>query len=249
MHNHIHTQMQEARANGRKSLALLIDPDKLTLYQALETAELARDCGTDYIFIGGSLLLSTDLDAYVQQVKAGFKGPVILFPGSIYQVSRYADAILLLSVISGRNAEMLIGRQVLAAPLLRQSGLEILSTGYMLIESGRTTTVQYMSHTEPVPHDKNDIAACTAMAGEMLGMKLIYMDAGSGAQYPVSGPMITAVSQQINAPLIVGGGIRTPEKAIENCKAGADIIVIGNAAETDPALIREMTNAVHAASA
>lgn len=247
--NSIYQQLQNDRQNGKKSLALLMDPDKLTLYQALETAELARDAGADFIFVGGSLLLSVDLDAYVQQVKAGFSGPVILFPGSIYQVSRHADAILLLSVISGRNAEMLIGRQVIAAPMLRQSKLEILSTGYMLIESGKPTTVQYMSHTDPIPRDKDDIAVCTAMAGEMLGLKLMYMDAGSGAEHPVSASMIRAVSRQIAAPLIVGGGIRTPEKALENCRAGADVIVIGNAAETDTGLIREMASAVHSASA
>lgn len=247
--NSIYQQLQNDRQNGKKSLALLMDPDKLTLYQALETAELARDAGADFIFVGGSLLLSVDLDAYVQQVKAGFSGPVILFPGSIYQVSRHADAILLLSVISGRNAEMLIGRQVIAAPMLRQSKLEILSTGYMLIESGKPTTVQYMSHTDPIPRDKDDIAVCTAMAGEMLGLKLMYMDAGSGAEHPVSANMIRAVSRQIAAPLIVGGGIRTPEKALENCRAGADVIVIGNAAETDTGLIREMASAVHSASA
>jgi len=241
----IYRDLCERKATGRKSLAVLIDPDKLTPYEAIETAEKAKSSGADFIFIGGSLLLTTEFDRYVQQIRLAFGGPVALFPGSFYQVSAHADAILLLSVISGRNPEMLIGRHVVAAPALRQSGLEIISTGYMLIENGKTTTVQYMSHTTPIPRDKNDIALCTAMAGEMLGMKLIYMDAGSGAEEPVTATMIGAVSRQLSVPLIVGGGIRTAAKAAESCKAGADVVVIGNAAENDPGLIGVIAAAIH----
>lgn len=243
--SNIITSISEDRSSGKKSLAILIDPDKVTPFQAIETAELARNSGASYIFIGGSLLVSQELDQYVLQIKAAFGGPVIIFPGSIYQVSKHADAILFLSVISGRNAEMLIGRHVIAAPMLKQAGIEILPTGYMLINSGTPTTVEYMSNTTPIPHNKPDIAMCTAMAGEMLGMKLIYMDAGSGAGEPITGAMIETVSRQIHVPLIVGGGIKTPEKAAENCRAGANIIVIGNAAEKDPGLISEMAKAIH----
>jgi geranylgeranylglyceryl phosphate synthase family protein len=161
------------------------------------------------------------------------------------QVVPNADAILLLSVISGRNAEMLIGKHVVAAPRLRQSGLEIIPTGYMLIDSGRPTTASYMSNTQPIPHDKDDIALCTAMAGEMLGMQCVFMDGGSGAQNSVSESMIAAVAENTSVPLIIGGGIRTPEMARSKFEAGADIVVVGNAIEKQNALLEEMVFAAH----
>jgi putative glycerol-1-phosphate prenyltransferase len=160
-------------------------------------------------------------------------------------VSKYADALLYLSLVSGRNAELLIGQHVVSAPFVRKSGLEIMPTGYMVIDGGAPTTVSYISNATPIPSDKNEIALCTAMASEMLGMKLIYMDAGSGAKRPITESMIAMVAANIEAPLIVGGGISDPEKAYLNCKAGADVIVIGNAIEKDPALIKEMATAVH----
>jgi len=171
--------------------------------------------------------------------------PVVLFPGDAMQVNDKADGILFLSLISGRNADMLIGKQVVTAPILKQSSVEVLPTGYMLIDSGRPTTVSYMSNTTPIPHEKNAVAACTAMAGEMLGLKLIFMDGGSGALNPISEKMIATVSQSVDIPLIIGGGISSGEKAIANCKAGADIIVVGNAIEKDENLIFEIANAVH----
>jgi putative glycerol-1-phosphate prenyltransferase len=171
--------------------------------------------------------------------------PVIIFPGNAMQINQHADALLFLSLISGRNPEMLIGRHVLAAPLLKKSLLEVIPTGYMLIDSGAPTSVSYMSGTVPIPHDKNDIASCTAMAGEMLGLKLIYLDAGSGARYPVSPSMIAAVKKSVKIPLITGGGIRTPEKAYELCGAGSDMIVIGNVLEKDSSLLAEFSSAVH----
>ncbi|WP_315818331.1 geranylgeranylglyceryl/heptaprenylglyceryl phosphate synthase [Paraflavitalea speifideaquila] len=170
---------------------------------------------------------------------------MILFPGSPSQISRFADALLYLSVISGRNPELLIGQHVISAPFVKQSGLEIISTGYMVIDGGAPTTVSYISNTAPIPADKNEIAMCTAMAGEMLGMKLIYMDAGSGARRPITESMIEKVSQVIETPLVIGGGITNPEKAYLNCKAGADVIVIGNAIEKDASLIKEMSAAIH----
>src|SRR5690606_29950953 len=160
-------------------------------------------------------------------------------------VSRSADALLYLALISGRNPELLIGQHVISAPVVRQSGLEIISTGYMVIDGGAPTTVSYISNATPIPADKNEIAMCTAMAGEMLGMKLIYMDAGSGARRAVSENMIEKVAGIIEIPLVVGGGITDPEKAYRDCKAGADLIVVGNAIEKDPSLIREMSAAVH----
>jgi putative glycerol-1-phosphate prenyltransferase len=153
------------------------------------------------------------------------------------QINPGADAILLLSLISGRNPDLLIGKHVIAAPYLKRSGLEILPTGYMLIESGNSTTALYMSNSLPIPWNKDEIAVSTAIAGEMLGLKLIYMDGGSGADKPVSASMVRKVKQNISIPLVIGGGIRTPEAAAERFRAGADIIVVGNAIETDNSLL------------
>lgn len=165
---------------------------------------------------------------------------MILFPGNSFQLSYNADALLLLSLISGRNPELLIGKHVMVAPYLKISPLEIIPTGYILIDGGKVSSVQYISNTAPIPADKNDIAACTALAGEMLGLKLIYLDAGSGANNPISSEMISTVSAQIQVPLIVGGGIKTPAKIIENFRAGADLVVIGNAVEKNPNFIGEI---------
>ena len=230
---------------GKKSFAVLIDPDKAETQSLVRLTELSVTAGVDYFLVGGSLVISNRLDEVVQQLKALSSIPVILFPGSPSQISRYADALLYLSLISGRNPELLIGQHVISAPLVKQSGLEIISTGYMVVDGGAPTTVSYISNASPLPADKNEIAMCTAMAGEMLGMKTIYMDAGSGARIPITEKLIQAVAQQISVPLIVGGGITDPEKAYRNCKAGADVIVIGNAIEKDASLIQEMALAIH----
>jgi putative glycerol-1-phosphate prenyltransferase len=168
----------------------------------------------------------------------------VIFPGNSIQVDSLADAILFLSLISGRNPEFLIGNQVVSAPVIRECGLEPISTGYLLVESGSTTTAVYMSNSLPVPADKPDIAACTAMAGEMLGMKMIFLDAGSGAKNPVSEQMIRMVRKTVGVPLLVGGGINNPDKAIAACRAGADIIVIGNSVEKDPSILPAIAGAV-----
>jgi putative glycerol-1-phosphate prenyltransferase len=199
----------------------------------------------DYFLVGGSLVISNHLDECIRQIKAACTIPVLLFPGSPSQVSKYADALLYLSLISGRNPELLIGQHVVSAPFVKKSGLEIIPTGYMVIDGGAPTTVSYISNATPIPSDKNDIAMCTAMAGEMLGMKLIYMDAGSGAKRPITETMIALVAQHIEVPLIIGGGITDAEKAYLNCKAGADIIVVGNAIEKDASLIKELSDAIH----
>lgn len=230
---------------GQKQLAVLIDPDKLTNKEVENIAIIAAESGVDYFFVGGSLLVNNDLDHCIKTLKTNSRIPVILFPGNTMQISLNADALLFLSLISGRNAEMLIGRHVIAAPYLKASPLEVISCGYLLIENGKTTAVQYMSNTTPIPSDKMDIAICTAMAGEMLGLKLIYLEAGSGAEHPVPLAMINQVKQNTGIPLLTGGGIRTPEKAKEAALAGADIIVIGTAFEKNPGLIAEMAEAVH----
>ena len=245
MKQFIYENLLAKKRKGQWSLAVLIDPDNVNAEKIEELTSLALTAEVDYLFVGGSLVISNHLDEVVQHIRSNCSIPVILFPGTPSQVSRYADGLLYLSLISGRNPELLIGAHVISAPAVRKSGLEIISTGYMVIDGGAPTTVSYISNASPIPADKNEIALCTAMAGEMLGMKLIYMDAGSGARHPVREEMITCVAQQIDIPLVVGGGIRDPEKAYRNCKAGADLIVVGNAIEKDPSLIREMAAAVH----
>ncbi len=240
----VYNTIVEKMNAGRKQLAVLIDPDKTEDASLQSLLKYSVDAGVDYFFVGGSLLINNRMDECIKILKQANDIPVVLFPGNTLQMSWKADAILFLSLISGRNAEMLIGRHVISAPYLKLSPLQVIPTGYMLIESGRPTAVSYMSNSDPIPADKDDIAMCTAMAGEMLGLKLIFMDAGSGAINPVSNQMISHVKQSIGVPLIVGGGIRTPEKAAETASAGADVIVIGNAAEKDPALVAEIAAAI-----
>ena len=245
MNQVIYERILKKKQKGLKSFAVLIDPDKVNNALLDEVTDLCVQAKVDYLFVGGSLVVSNHLDECIQHIKQNCSIPVILFPGSTAQISRYADALLYLSMISGRNPELLIGQHVVSAPFVKQSGLEIISTGYMVIDGGAPTTVSYISNASPIPADKNEIAMCTAMAGEMLGMKLIYMDAGSGAKRAITESMIEKVSGCIDIPLVVGGGIADPEKAYRNCKAGADLIVVGNAIEKDSTLIKEMSAAVH----
>ncbi len=244
----VYQHLQEAKRRGSKQLAVLIDPDKAEENHLEHLLHLAISAKVDLFFVGGSLLTRYALDDCLRFLKAHTSIPTIIFPGSALQVSPYADAILLLSLISGRNPELLIGQQVIAAPYLRESGLEIISAGYMLVDGGAPTTVSYVSNTMPIPADKPDIAMCTALAGEMLGLKLVYLDSGSGAKKTVSEAMIEAVSQNTTVPLIVGGGVRTPEKAYAQAQAGADVIVVGNILEKDPLLLSDMAAAVHRAN-
>ncbi len=184
----IYHQFVAKKQQGKKSFAVLVDPDKVDAAKIEELVQLAISAKVDYFFVGGSLVISNHLDECIQQIKASCSIPVILFPGSPSQLSKYADALLYLSLISGRNPELLIGQHVISAPFVRKSGLEIMPTGYMVVDGGAPTTVSYISNASPIPADKNEIALCTAMAGEMLGMKLIYMDAGSGAKGPLQKP-------------------------------------------------------------
>lgn len=205
----------------------------------------AEKAGVDLLLVGGSLLTNGNFEECIQFLKKNTQIPIVIFPGNGHQISSSADAILLLSLISGRNPDLLIGNHVIAAPMIKSSQLEVISTGYMLIESGRQTSALYMSNTNPIPSDKDDIAMCTAMAGEMLGLKMIYMDAGSGALNPVSETMIRTVKNNVHIPVMVGGGIKTVEQAVASCKAGADIIVVGNAIEKDPGLIKKISDSIH----
>ena len=241
----IYHSLTERKRLGNKSFAVLIDPDKVDNDSLEQLIVLSVTAKVDYFLVGGSLVISNYLDECLQLIKRNCSIPTVLFPGSPSQVSKYADALLYLSLISGRNPELLIGQHVVSAPFVKKSGLEIMSTGYMVVDGGAPTTVSYISNASPLPSDKNEIAVCTAMAGEMLGMSLIYMDAGSGAQRPITESMIEKVALAIEVPLIIGGGITDPEKAYLNCKAGADVIVVGNAIEKDASLIIEMASAVH----
>jgi putative glycerol-1-phosphate prenyltransferase len=208
----IYPSLCERKSNGKKSFAVLIDPDKVNDKKMQHLVKLAVAARVDYFLVGGSLVISNYLDECVQFIKQNCTIPVLLFPGSSAQVSKYADALLYLSLISGRNPELLIGQHVVSAPVIKQSGLEIISTGYMVIDGGAPTTVSYISNATPIPADKNEIAMCTAMAGEMLGMKLVYMDAGSGAKRAITESMIEKVAACIEVPLIIGGGITDPER-------------------------------------
>ena len=224
---------------NKKTLAILIDPDKFENinFGQIELTYLAK---IDFVFIGGSLITTPNIEDVIQQLKSKFNVPIILFPGNVAHISNGLDGILFLSLISGRNPDFLIGQHIIAAPLLRKARIEIMPTGYMLIESGKPTTANYMSNTSPIPADKPDIAVCTAMAGEMLGLQLIFMDAGSGASKPIDTRMIKSVKKNIDIPLIIGGGINTVKKAKDAYEAGADMIVIGNLMEDNSFVLNEI---------
>lgn len=239
--------LQEKHRANKKSIAVLVDPDKAEDPSRLHhLINLATENCVDYFFVGGSLVTSTNLSEVVRTIKENVTIPVVLFPGHSIQVEASADALLFLSLISGRNPELLIGQHVVAAPILKNTRLEIVPTGYMLINSGRITSVAYISNTIPIPDDKYSLAASTALAGEMLGLQLIYIDAGSGAEKEISPRMIAAVRKSISVPLIVGGGINSAQKAIAALEAGADLIVVGNALEKDPDLLTEVSEKIYA---
>ncbi len=229
---------EQLQDRSKKRFALLVDPDKYNDRSLDQLIIHINQDPPDLLLVGGSILFKP-IEITITALKLGTKLPVFIFPGNVIQLSDRADGILFLSLISGRNAEFLIGNHVLAAPHLNRSGLEVIPTGYMLIENGRSTSVEYMSDTRPIPAGKPEIAVATAMAGEMLGMKTIYLEAGSGAARSVGLDMISAIRKQISLPLIVGGGISTVEGAREVYRAGADLIVIGTALENNPALVSE----------
>ncbi len=224
----------------RKTIALLIDPDKHTIDSLTKTIEIADKAGVGFILYGGSIV-SDQLPNSIETIKRHTDKPVFLFPGSLLQLSCQADGIFLLSLISGRNPELLIGNHVQAAPFLKKSGMEIIPVGYILIGQGGGTSVEYMSQTMPIPSEKSDIVTATAVAGEMLGLKAIYLEAGSGAGQHVASATVKSVKENISVPLIVGGGIRTPQQAELLFASGADVLVIGSAAEQDPEVLFELT--------
>ena len=235
--NIIYNHIVERSRKKKKSFCWLIDPDKCNSKVLLTRLKIASKSKVDYIFIGGSLLVHNGIDEIIRIIKSETEIPVILFPGNTMQVSKDADGILFLSLISGRNPDYLIGRHVEIAPILKSTGIEVIPTAYMLIDTGNPTTVSYISNTTPIPFQKTDIAISTAVAGELLGMKLIFLEGGSGAKVPVSNEMIAGVKANISIPLIVGGGIRTTEQLKQAYLSGADLVVVGNIIEENEKLI------------
>jgi putative glycerol-1-phosphate prenyltransferase len=223
---------------GKKNIALLLDPDKAKGDVLTRILENANNCKPDYIFAGGSLTFNS-IDTLIDEIKKHSSIPAVLFPGNLLQLSLKPDIILLLSLISGRNSELLIGNHVIAAPFLKDVREKLISVGYILIGNGHRTSVEYISQTESIPSDKPEIAVATALAGEMLGMRMIYLEAGSGASNHVPLNLIKAVKDNITIPLAVGGGIRTKVQVEEVYKAGADLIVLGNSIENNPELLCE----------
>ena len=242
-------QVRHAKGAG---FIVLIDPDKLDAGALGAFAERCEKAGADALFVGGSLTHAAELDRYVGRLKAESQLPVIGFPGALTQIAPALDAVLYLSVVSGRNPEHLIGQHVHAAPMIRRMGLEPIPTAYLLVESGRPTTAQYMSGSLPIPRHKPEIAAATALAAEMMGMRLAFADAGSGAELPVPEEMVAAIAQTCEIPLVVGGGLRTPEAVASRVAAGASFVVVGNAIEArdgDGVYIAELAAAAHHAVA
>lgn len=223
--------LQDARKQGNKLLAVLVDPDKTAHLDKILRGDTSK---ISCILIGGSLISKGRADETVVTVRQNYKGPVFIFPGDFSQVSPLADGVLFLSVISGRNAELLIGKHVLFAPQIKSSGLEVVSCGYMLVNSGTPTSAEYMSNTVPIPYNKPDIATATAIAGEMLGLRTLYMESGSGAEHEVSTEMINKVATSVNIPLIIGGGIKTKAQIEAAWNAGATMVVVGTVIEENP---------------
>lgn len=226
--------------NKNKQIAVLIDPDKTDEKKLFSLINKANEAKVDFFLVGGSLLLKNNLEATIVFIKKHSNKKVFLFPGNPSQICNKADGILLLSLISGRNADLLIGNHVQVAPTLKQSKLTIIPTGYILIESGTATTVSYISNTTPIPANKPEITACTALAGEQLGLQCIYLEAGSGAQNAVSKETILVVRKMVKIPLLIGGGIRSKAQIETAFKAGADVVVIGTAIENDIDFLNEI---------
>ncbi len=243
----VYSKILKTIAEKGAAYFVLIDPDKVNENNIAQFLQVSEKAGVDGFFVGGSLIVNGDFEKSIKLIKEYSALPVIIFPGSVNQLSPDADAVLYLSLISGRNAEHLIGKQVLAAPVIKKFNLEAISTGYMLIESGKQTTAEYISGTKPIPRNKPEIATATALAAQFLGMKLVYLEGGSGAENHVPLEMIKSVSEEIEIPLIVGGGIRTPGVARKMVNNGANIIVTGNFFEdrNNWNLMKDFASAIH----
>ena len=238
----IYEKIRQKVAEGKKMLAVLVDPDK-GISSLPDFIKRIKAFPPDFILIGGSLIFKS-VEKTIETIKKECSIPVVLFPGNALQFTDKADAMLYLSLISGRNPEFLIGQHVTSSYSIKKSGVEVISTGYILIDGGKPTSVEYMSNTMPIPPDKPEIAVATAIAGELIGHKLIYLEAGSGALCPVPPSMITAVKKNTDIPLIAGGGLRSAPDIQNALRAGADIVVVGNVLEKNPELLEEFVNAI-----
>jgi len=230
--------MKSGNFPGKKSIALLLDPDKAQGDSLRKILSIARISNTDYILAGGSLTFNS-IDTLIDNIRELCSIPVILFPGNLLQLTHNADIIMLLSLISGRNPELLIGNHVIAAPHLKDVKEKLISVGYILISCGSKTSVEYISQTEAIPSDKPEIVVATALAGEMLGLRMIYLEAGSGASRHVPISIIKAVRENISIPIAVGGGIKNKQEVEDIFNAGANLIILGNACEKNPELLTD----------
>jgi len=244
---HVFKSLMQTKVEKGGGFFLLLDPDRTSIDMIISLAERAEESEVDAILIGSSLMTKTNFHSTVKEVKKHTGLPVIIFPGTHSQISPHADAILFTSLISGRNPNYLIDEQVKGAPLVREYGIEPIATGYMLIESGGYSSVQYISNSMPIPSEKNDIACAHALAAQYMGMQAIFMEAGSGARRSVPESMIESVREYINLPIIIGGGVRRPEEVESKIQAGASFVVVGHHFEenNDPELLREFTSAAH----
>ena len=245
--NKVYNYLLDVKERRGGGFLVLIDPDKTDTNNYLALAESAKECGVDALLVGTSFMLQSNFSNTVKEIKSKTEVPVIIFPGSFAQITPHADAILFSSLISGRNSTYLIEEQVKGAPIVKQCGIEPIPTGYMLVESGSMTSVQYISNTNPIPREKFDIACAHALAAEYMGMKLAYLEAGSGASQSVPCEMISAVASYISIPIITGGGLKTPEACAGRIEAGASFVVVGNNLETKKnfTYLQELTQAVH----
>ncbi len=240
-------RLREKRREKGALFLPLVDQDRIDVAECAARAELFEECGADAILVGSSFALKDRLDDVVEQLRSRSSIPVLLFPGSAHQISRHADGVLFLTLLSGRNPQFLAEEQVRAAPRVRECGLEPIPTGYLLVGGGGGRTVHFVSRTEPIPADRTEIVMAHALAAEYMGMKAVYLEAGSGASSPVPPETIRAVRDYVSVPLIVGGGIRDPEQAAAAREAGADWIVVGHTLEQDsgPERVRAFACAVH----
>ena len=225
---------------------VLIDPDKNSEKSLEEKISKINECGVDAIFVGGSLILDNNCEKRVKMIKSLSKVPIIFFPGGISQLNKYYDAMLFMSILSGRNPHYLIGEQVIAAPIVKDLRIETIPTGYLIVDGGSNSSVQFMSGSNPIPIEKPDILVAHALAAQYLGKKIVYLESGSGAKNPIPNHLLEAVKRYIDIPIIIGGGIRTPESAYEKVKAGASFIVTGTAIENDNTnIIKDFADAIH----
>jgi len=238
--------LENTEARGA-SFLLLIDPDRVDNNHLRDLIEAGNTGGADAFLVGSSFLIKNTFQETIKQIKGLTDLPVILFPGSAYQVSGYADALLYLSLISGRNPDYLFGQHVLAAPLIKELKLEVISTGYILIEAGKPRSVEYITNTKPIPRDKKELVMAHALAAEYMGMKMIYLEGGSGAENSMPEEIISGVRDYVSIPVMTGGGIKTPERAAKMVEAGASFVVIGDVIEKsgDLSVIRDFAQAIH----